>query len=88
ILARDWRGGSGHTRLHNGKFFIPPHEFAAGADLYGVLPALMLPIAAGALYPSLKVLLAPESSALLMNASTITVTLNALLLNRVRLRAS
>ncbi|MGZ3510210.1 MAG: hypothetical protein ACXWNK_19190 [Vulcanimicrobiaceae bacterium] len=49
---------------------------------------MMLPIAAGALYPSLKVLLAPEWSALLMNASTITVTLNALLLNRVRLRAS
>ncbi|MGZ3550385.1 MAG: hypothetical protein ACXWNZ_19160 [Vulcanimicrobiaceae bacterium] len=53
-----------------------------------IFNTLAIPIAAGALYPSLKVLLAPEWSALLMNASTITVTLNALLLNRVRLRAS
>ena len=53
-----------------------------------IFNVLAIPIAAGALYPSLKVLLAPEWSALLMNASTITVTLNALLLNRVRLRAT
>lgn len=43
-----------------------------------------LPIAAGGLYYSLGILLKPEFAALAMSASTITVTLNALLLNRVR----
>ena len=47
---------------------------------------LAIPIAGGALYPSLKVLLAPEWAALLMSASTITVTFNALMLNRMHLR--
>ena len=45
---------------------------------------LAIPVAMGVLYPSLKVLLAPEWAAILMNASTISVTVNALLLNRVR----
>lgn len=49
---------------------------------------LAIPVAAGALYPSLKLLLAPEWAALLMSVSTVTVTLNALLLNRIRLRAT
>jgi P-type Cu2+ transporter len=53
-----------------------------------IFNTLAIPIAAGALYPSLKVLLAPEWSAILMNTSTITVTLNALLLTRVRLRVT
>jgi Cu2+-exporting ATPase len=35
------------------------------------------------LYPAFKVLLAPEGSAALMSVSTVTVTLNALLLNRL-----
>ncbi len=48
------------------------------AAIYNVLA---IPLAAGALYPAFKVLLAPEWSALLMSASTITVTLNALTLN-------
>jgi Cu2+-exporting ATPase len=43
-----------------------------------------IPIAAGALYPALGVLLRPEWAALAMSASTVTVTLNALMLNRVR----
>jgi Cu2+-exporting ATPase len=43
-----------------------------------------LPVAAGVLYPSLGVLLGPEWSSLAMNASTVTVTVNALLLKRVR----
>ena len=43
-----------------------------------------IPIAAGALYPWLGVLLRPEWAALAMSASTVTVTINALLLNRVR----
>ena len=47
---------------------------------------LAIPIAGGALYPSFRVLLAPEVSALLMNGSTLTVTLNALMLSRIRLR--
>src|SRR5262245_49317973 len=46
---------------------------------------IAIPIAAGALYPSLGVLLRPEWSAIAMSASTITVTLNALLINRARL---
>ncbi len=45
-----------------------------------------IPVAAGALYPSLGVLLRPEWAALAMSASTVTVTVNALLLNRVRFR--
>lgn len=46
---------------------------------------IAIPIAAGALYPSFGLLLRPEWSALAMSASTVTVTLNALLINRVRL---
>jgi len=45
---------------------------------------LAIPFAAGVLYPSYGVLLRPEWAALLMSASTIIVTVNALLLNRVR----
>lgn len=51
------------------------------AAIYNVLA---IPIAGGALYPSFGILLAPEWAALLMSVSTITVTVNALLLNRVR----
>lgn len=51
------------------------------ASIYNVVA---IPIAAGVLYPAFKVLLAPEWSALLMSVSTVTVTLNALLLNRLR----
>ncbi len=52
------------------------------AAIYNVLA---IPVAAGALYPSLGVLLRPEWAALLMSASTVMVTLNALLLRRTRL---
>ncbi len=45
---------------------------------------IAIPIAAGVLYRSTGFLLRPEWAALAMSASTITVTLNALLLNRVR----
>ncbi|MFE7134732.1 copper-translocating P-type ATPase [Streptomyces sp. NPDC057638] len=45
---------------------------------------LAIPIAAGALYPAYGVLLRPEWAALLMSASTVIVTANALLLRRVR----
>ena len=45
---------------------------------------LAIPIAAGVLYPSFGVLLRPEWAALLMSASTIIVTFNALLLRRLR----
>lgn len=51
------------------------------AVIYNVLA---IPIAAGILYPSTGLLLAPAWAALAMSASTITVTLNALLLNRIR----
>jgi P-type Cu2+ transporter len=44
---------------------------------------IAIPIAAGALYSSLGVLLRPEWAALEMSALTVTVTINALLLNRV-----
>jgi len=43
---------------------------------------LAIPIAAGVLYPSFGIQLRPEWAALLMSASTIIVTVNALLLNR------
>jgi P-type Cu2+ transporter len=46
---------------------------------------IAIPVAAGALYPTLGVLLRPEWAALAMSASTVTVTLNALMLNRLRL---
>ncbi|MFE2039852.1 heavy metal translocating P-type ATPase [Streptomyces sp. NPDC059477] len=44
---------------------------------------LAIPVAAGALYPSLGLVLRPEWAALLMSASTIIVTFNALLLRRL-----
>ncbi len=46
---------------------------------------LAIPVAAGVLYPSLGLLLRPEWAALLMSASTVIVTLNALTLRRARL---
>jgi P-type Cu2+ transporter len=45
---------------------------------------IAIPVAGGVLYPSMGVLLRPEWAALVMSASTMTVTANALLLNRVR----
>ncbi|GEM88032.1 heavy metal translocating P-type ATPase [Meiothermus granaticius] len=51
------------------------------AAIYNIVA---LPIAAGGLYHSLGILLKPEFAALAMSASTLMVTLNALLLNRVR----
>lgn len=51
------------------------------AAIYNVLA---IPIAGGVLYPTTGLLLRPEWAALAMSASTVTVTLNALLLNRVR----
>ena len=47
-----------------------------------------IPIAGGVLYPSLGLLLTPEWAALAMAASTVSVTFNALLLNRVRYRSA
>jgi Cu2+-exporting ATPase len=51
------------------------------AAIYNVVA---IPLAAGALYPSLGVLLKPAWAALAMSASTVTVTVNALLLPRPR----
>ena len=48
------------------------------AAIYNVLA---IPIAAGALYPAYHLLLRPEWAALLMSASTVVVTVNALLLS-------
>jgi P-type Cu2+ transporter len=45
---------------------------------------IAIPIAAGLFYRSFGLLLRPEWAALAMNASAVTVTLNALTLNRVR----
>ena len=45
--------------------------------------AIAIPVAAGALYPSLGILLQPAWAALAMSASTVTVTVNALLLGPV-----
>jgi Cu2+-exporting ATPase len=49
------------------------------AAIYNVIA---IPIAAGALYPSLGLVLRPEFGALAMSASSITVVANALLLRR------
>ena len=43
---------------------------------------IAIPLAAGVLYPSLGILLKPAWAALAMSASTVTVTVNALLLRR------
>lgn len=43
---------------------------------------LAIPFAAGALYPAYGILLRPEWAALLMSASTVIVTVNALLIGR------
>ena len=51
------------------------------AALYNIIA---IPVAAGALYPAMGILLRPEWAALAISASTVTVTINALLLNRVR----
>jgi Cu2+-exporting ATPase len=51
------------------------------AAIYNVLA---IPIAAGLLYPSLGIQLRPEAAAILMSASTIIVTVNALTLNAFR----
>jgi P-type Cu2+ transporter len=51
------------------------------AAIYNVLA---IPVAAGVLYPSFGILLRPEWAALLMSASTVIVTVNALLINRVQ----
>ena len=53
------------------------------AAIYNVLA---IPVAAGVLYPSLGILLRPEWAALLMSASTVIVTVNALMLNSVRFK--
>ena len=44
---------------------------------------LAIPFAAGVLYPAYGILLRPEVAALLMSASTVIVTVNALLIRRV-----
>jgi P-type Cu2+ transporter len=51
------------------------------AAIYNVVA---IPLAAGVLYPSLGILLKPAWAALAMSASTVTVTLNALLLPPLR----
>jgi len=45
---------------------------------------LAIPFAAGALYPAYGILLRPEWAALLMSASTVIVTVNALLIGQNR----
>ena len=49
--------------------------------------ALALPIAAGVFYPAFGLMLRPEIAALSMSGSTVVVTVNALLLKRLRLPA-
>ncbi len=52
-----------------------------------VYNALGVPIAAGVLYPSLKILVSPELAALFMAFSSVSVTLNTLRLRRWRPKA-
>ena len=49
--------------------------------------AIALPIAAGVFYPAFGLMLRPEIAALSMSGSTVIVTVNALLLKRLRLPA-
>jgi len=49
--------------------------------------AIALPIAAGVFYPAFGLMLRPEIAALTMSGSTVIVTINALLLKRLRLPA-
>jgi Cu2+-exporting ATPase len=51
------------------------------AAIYNVVA---IPLAAGVLYPSFGILLKPAWAALAMSASTVTVTVNALLLPRIK----
>jgi Cu2+-exporting ATPase len=60
----------GHVKIKQNLFW---------AAIYNLLA---IPVAAGILYPSVGLLLRPEWSALLMSASTVIVTVNALLLRR------
>ncbi len=46
--------------------------------------AVALPVAAGILYPFFRILLSPAVAALLMSVSTITVTVNSIMLSRKR----
>ncbi len=55
------------------------------AAIYNVVA---IPLAAGALYPSLGILLKPAWAALAMSASTVTVTVNALLLRALPQRGA
>ena len=48
---------------------------------------IALPIAAGVFYPAFGLMLRPEIAALTMSGSTVIVTVNALLLKRLRLPA-
>ena len=51
------------------------------AAIYNIIA---IPLAAGVLYPSLGIMLKPVWAALAMSASTVTVTVNALLLPRIK----
>jgi Cu2+-exporting ATPase len=53
------------------------------AAIYNVIA---IPLAAGVLYPSFGILLKPAWAALAMSASTVTVTINALLLSPLQPR--
>lgn len=52
-----------------------------------VYNALGVPIAAGVLYPSLKILVSPELAALFMALSSVSVTLNTLRLKRLQMES-
>ena len=81
VLVRDDPADVGHalTVARAVRRKIKQNLFwAAGYNL------LAIPVAAGVLYPATGVLLRPEWAALLMSASTIIVTFNALLLRRLR----
>src|SRR5262249_46415137 len=54
------------------------------AAIYNIIA---IPVAAGAPLPSVGILLGAEWAALAMSASTVTVTINALMLNRLRFAA-
>ena len=71
--------------LHIGKGTVrKEHQNLAWAIGYNIIA---LPIAAGVFYPAFGLVLRPEIAALSMSGSTVIVTVNALLLKRLKLPA-
>ena len=70
-------------RVRDGREEEVPLDAVAVSFWAAIYNVVAIPLAAGALYPSLSILPKPAWAALAMSASTVTVTVNALLLPRL-----